>query len=152
MFTVYLSVCICIWRQYNDVCVYVYTISVYSIDIHRYSLYFFVYLVIVRIYVYSRVVICYYLYIRMYWIFFPFCWMTYLPLYSTPHNLEYRITGGVLRGEDGVECRVEAGGRPRTGWGRIVTLDSVSEWRRTGERGAAATGGYIHPLYLQTTV
>ena len=40
--------------------------------------------------------------------------------------------------------RVEAGGRPRTGWGRIVTLDSVSEWRRTGERGAAATGGYSH--------
>ena len=50
-----------------------------------------------------------------------------------------------MRGEDA--CRVEAGGRPRTGRGRIVTLDSVSEWRRTGERGAAATGGYIHYIY-----
>ena len=47
-----------------------------------------------------------------------------------------------------MQSRGRVGGRPRTGLGRIVTLDSVSGWRRTGERGAAATGGYIHSLYI----
>ena len=42
----------------------------------------------------------------------------------------------------------------RPGWweaedgaGEDCDAGSVSEWRRTGERGAAATGGYIHYIY-----